>query len=172
MTNSTSPETVFIVEKVNGSNSGDDGIFGSTGNDQDIRVGGTSAAPYFYNPGNNNDFTNGGSGAMYVNGVLQTGNATAGTAQLLEAYAANTASPLPWASTSLSNVFDSRYFDGEIGEVVAFSTALSARDRQAVEAYLESKWFGTSVNTLPATTPWSCPRRSLDLNGGNLKWRR
>ena len=61
MTNSTSPETVFIVEKVNGSNSGDDGIFGSTGNDQDIRVGGP-VAPYFYNPGNNNDFTNGGSG--------------------------------------------------------------------------------------------------------------
>ena len=169
MTNSTSPETVFIVEKVNGSNSGDDGIFGSTGNDQDIRVGGTNAAPYFYNPGNNNDFTNGGSGAMYVNGVLQTGNATAGTAQLLEAYAgANTASPLPWASTSLSNVFDSRYFDGEIGEVVAFSTALSASDRQAVEAYLESKWFGTSVNTLPATTPLVLSSAgSLDLNGGN-----
>ena len=38
MGNSTSPKTVFIVEKVNGSSRAADNMFGETGKDADIRV--------------------------------------------------------------------------------------------------------------------------------------
>ena len=68
---STSPETVFIVDQVIASHTGDDGLFGYTGQDHNIRVG---AGPVIINPGNGNDFTNGTGGAMYVNGALQSGN--------------------------------------------------------------------------------------------------
>ena len=141
MPNSTSPTTVFIIEKVNASHTGDDGIFGYTGNDHGIRIG---SGPIIYNPGNNGDFTNGTGGAMYINGVFQSGNASAGSAQLLEAYAGAGGSSLPWASTSLSNpVTYSRYYDGYIGQVVAFSTSLSTTQRQAVEAYLNA-WLSAA----------------------------
>lgn len=44
---------------------------------------------------------------------------------------------------------------GDIGEIIIFPTALSPTDRATVEAYLQSKWFGSGIitqNVLPATT--------------------
>ena len=121
MTNGSSPQTVFIVEMApyGAGYSGDEGMFGHTGIDHNIRVEGDLSPPEIYNPGNTNDFTYNG-GSMYINGVLQSGNATAGTAQLLEAYA-GPSNGFPWGSTSLSNPFDGRYFNGEIGEVLAYT---------------------------------------------------
>ena len=78
---------MFIVEKVTANHTGDDGIenlWGFTGIDHGIRV---HAGPIIFNPGNSEDYTNGTGGAMYVNGALAAGNATAGSAQLFEAYA-------------------------------------------------------------------------------------
>ncbi len=150
MGNSSSPETVFIIEQVEGSITGDDGMFGWTDNDHDIRI---ASATSIYNPGNVNDFTNGSGGAMYINAALQSGNAPAGTPQLLAAYAGgSTTSTFPWNSTSLSNnTFMNRDFDGYIGEVVAYSSSLSASQFQAVEAYLNAKW-GLGISGLPAAT--------------------
>ena len=150
MGNSSSPETVFIIEQVKGSITGDDGMFGWTGNDHDIRI---ASATSIYNPGNVNDFTNGSGGAMYINAVLQSGNAPASTPQLLAAYAGgSTTSTFPWNSTSLSNnTFMNRDFDGYIGEVVAYSSSLSASQFQAVEAYLNAKW-GLGISGFPAAT--------------------
>ena len=172
MGKSTSPETVFIIENVIYGN-GDGGIFGHTGADDDIRTDG-GATPYFHNPGNGQDYTNGTGGAMYVNGVLSAGNVTAGTAQLIEAYA-GASNTFPWSSTSLSNnTFMSRYFNGDMGEVIAYSGSLSAAQRQADEAYLMYKWFGIvepgygAGNLLPIATPVQLGNGgSLDLAGGN-----
>jgi fibronectin-binding autotransporter adhesin len=162
----SNPQTVFIVEKVTAAISGDDGIFGRTGADHGIRVG---AGPIIFNPGNVNDFTF-TNGSLYVNGVFQSGNATAGAPQLLEAYA-GTNNGLPWPSTSLSNSFDARYFDGEIGEVLAYNFTLSAAQRQQVEAYLMNKWLGvqtgTSTSVLPSTTPLSISNGgTFDMTNG------
>ena len=168
MGHSTSPQTVFIVEKVLGAPTSPCNMFGDTGVDEDIRV---ATATTIYNPANNGDFTynTGGGGTMYMNGVLQGTLATCGSAQLLEAYAGNAlGNPLPWASTSLSNNPYNRYFDGYMGEVVAYSTSLSTTQRQAVEAYLMDEWFGSSgVNILPAGTQLTIAASStLDLGGG------
>jgi autotransporter-associated beta strand protein len=164
---STTPQMVFIVEKVDSGHTNNDGMFSATGVDHGIRV---TTAPAIANPGNANDFTNGG-GSMWVNGVLQAGNATAGTAQLLEAAAGN-ANAFPWAQTSLSNPFNARYFDGDIGEVIAYSGNLSASDRTTIENYLMYKWFGIgspnalSSTVLPTASPVNITGAGamLDLN--------
>jgi len=63
-----------------------------------------------------------------------------------------------------------------MGEVLAYSTTLSAAQRQAVEAYLENKWLGLYVtvpgyagsNVLPVSTPLSIAGgATLDLYGGS-----
>jgi fibronectin-binding autotransporter adhesin len=62
---------------------------------------------------------------------------------------------------------------GYLGEVLVFNTALSATDRQAVEAYLKYIWFGTGTptfqsNLLPTTTAVSITGTgTLDLNSVN-----
>ena len=161
MSNASSPVTVFIVEQAVGNPStGWGDIFGGTGIDQDIRI---ETGPIIANPGNANDFTNGTGGALYVNGVFQAGNATAGTAQLLTAYrgASNTNQGQPWASTSLSNSFLNRFYNGMIGEVLAYSTSLSAAQRQSAEAYLMNKWIGAAPPariSCPPARPSRSPR--------------
>ena len=72
---------------------------------------------------------------MYVNGVFYppvpsgTNGPAAGSPQLLEASAGAASTTFPWPSTSLSSngAQPDRYFDGYIGEVLAFSSTLSQR---------------------------------------------
>ena len=167
MANSTSPETVFVVEQVTGLNSQNvANMYGFTGNDHDIRV---TAGPVIANPGNTGDYTDGIGGAMYVNGMLSAGNVTAGTAQLIEAYAGASGADLPWSSTSLSNYTAyNRGFNGYIGQVLAYSTSLSAAQRQSIEAYLMNEWFGTTTaNILPTTTDVNITAAGSGLDIGN-----
>ena len=35
---------------------------------------------------------------------------------------------------------DNTYFQGGLGEVIVYNTALSDADRQSIEAYLQSRW--------------------------------
>ena len=174
LSNTTSPVTLFVVEQVNGITvNGDDGIIGRTGADMDIRA----------NPGpvilagagtDVHDFTYSGSGgSMYVNGVgPAANNITAGTAQVLLAYGGGNSTG-PWASTSLSNspiAGQNRNFDGYMGEVLAFSTSLSAAQAQAVDAYLMYKWLGIGAPTsnLPSTTVLTVGSSgTFDLGGWN-----
>jgi hypothetical protein len=39
-----------------------------------------------------------------------------------------------------SNASESEFFDGDVGEIITYNVALSTADREAVEAYLMSKW--------------------------------
>ena len=169
LSNSTTPESVFIVNRVTNYNGNLDGIWGQVG-DYGIRMTG---GPAWANPGNANDYSN--PGVMYLNGAQQSGNGavTIGTAQLLEA---TNASPPAFAQTGLgeygTGAAGNRYFTGDIGEVIAFSGVLTTAQRQAVEAYLDFKWFGTvtpgfsGTNLLPTTTAVSLSNSStLDLAG-------
>jgi fibronectin-binding autotransporter adhesin len=67
------------------------------------------------------------------------------------------------------NIGYGEFSDGDISEVLIYNTALSDADRQAVEAYLQSKWFGTGGNNvLPITTPLKVAKDgTFDLNGGS-----
>jgi autotransporter-associated beta strand protein len=157
-TTSTTPLSVFIVEKVARALSNSDAIWGNAGQSNNIRIGGLNATPYFINPGTPYvDYAN-SSGSLGANGVFSTGNVPAGAAQLLEANAGNFAS-LPWAATALSNSSGTTgSFNGYIGEVAAYSGYLSDSDRQQNEAYLMYKWLGIvpqggANNLLPTTTP-------------------
>jgi hypothetical protein len=46
-------------------------------------------------------------------------------------------------SGSATGASDSEFFNGDIGEIIIYNSALSNTDRAAVEAYLTSKWGST-----------------------------
>ena len=63
-------------------------------------------------------------------------------------------------------------YTGDLGEILVYPTALSAADRQSVEAYLRYKWFGIGTGTpgpLPATTAVNITAAGagLDLDSNN-----
>ncbi len=63
------------------------------------------------------------------------------------------------ASTENSN--------GDIGELLVFTSVLTSQERGEVEAYLNRKWKGGNANILPTTTALSLTTSgaTLDLNG-------
>ena len=166
--NATSPETVFIIDRVTNYNGNLDGIWGQTGTDPntqyDFGIREYGSGFWQYASGNGNDYVNPSTGSMYINGVQVASTAngayTLDAAQLLEA---SNASPGSWEETGLGEYgtiyAGGRYFTGDIGEVMAYNSVLSASDMQLVQSYLMSKWLGIGSagvpgnNILPATTP-------------------
>ncbi len=165
--NATSPQTVFIVNRVTrfGSNGG---IWGLNQGDTGIRV---ASATAWYQPGNANDFGNPAGSAMYINGVV-TNTFISGAAHLLEVVRAGST---PFAATGLGDYFSAgsnalRPFGGDIAEVLVYGSALTADQRQQVETYLAAKWLGgpgTGSDLLPTATAVNLTTSSaaLDLNG-------
>jgi autotransporter-associated beta strand protein len=149
-------QTVFIVNTPRGYSSLA-GIWGATP-DTGIRL--ASATSWSF-PGNAGDFTT-GSGQMFINGIA--GNTfAASTPQLLTAVSATLRTG--W-STMIGNYYTGRWFNGDIGELLVYNNALGTVDRQSVEAYLKSKWFGepsiTNLNVSLADDTY------LDLGGGSV----
>jgi fibronectin-binding autotransporter adhesin len=62
-------------------------------------------------------------------------------------------------------------YNGDLGEVIIYNSALSTTDRQTVETYLNWKWFGfgATEQILPASTDVSITASgaALDVNGTN-----
>jgi autotransporter-associated beta strand protein len=167
MGKTTSPLTVFIVEQAYTNSLGIANMWGFTGNDHDIRVNTGPVIPNNGGTANGNDYSDGTGGNIYVNGVLAPGNVTAGVPQIIEAYAGAGGSALPWTSTSLSNYsFDNRGYVGDIGEVIAFSSAISAAESQQIEAFLAAKW--TTSGGTGSIPPGYGSNSTLLVRGDNL----
>lgn len=112
-----------------------------------IRITSTTAA-WQYTVGTHNVFTDngaasGGIGQMFVNGVQATSaNAafTSGQPQVLTAISEGALS----STNSIGyyeNAATSRYFNGEVAEIYAFSRALTSGERLSLEASLSNKWI-------------------------------
>ncbi len=80
------------------------------------------------------------------------------------------ANPIYPGTVSLggSGMYPGEILNGDIAELLVYTTALTAAQRQAVEAYLASKWFGVgaSSNILPVGSAVQIANgATLDLNG-------
>ena len=157
-------QTAFIVNRARGYMSGG-GLWGQNNGDFGIRQASLTA---WNHPGNGNDFSCGGQ--MFLNGV-ETNQLASNTPHILTAISASQKS---W-STSVGdcrpyNGTLFRSYKGDVGEVLVYTNALAAADRQAVEAYLNYKWFGVGLlaptNVLPTATALVVSNSAaLDLNG-------
>ena len=156
--------TAFFVNQVRGY-MGNGGLWGQNNGDYSIRQASLTG---WIHPGNDNDYSTGGQ--MFINGA-EASQFAPNTPHILTAVAASSRN---W----LTAIGDCRPFNGtlfrsykgDIGEVLVYNTALGTGDRQAVEAYLNYKWFGigafSPTNVLPTATALVVSNNAaLDLNG-------
>jgi hypothetical protein len=149
-------QTVFIVNKVK-ARADIDGIWGWNANDIGIRL--TAASTWA--PGNTGDFAY--NGQTYINGLP----GAAFTYSVPHLVTAVSATQRTGWTTSIGQYYaSSRWYNGDIGEVLVYGSALSTDDRFSVEAYLKSKWFGVPNNT--GLTVSLAGDTILDLAGGSV----
>ena len=102
-------------------------------------------------------------GATYINGQAVNGTTTglSGGYQLVDIVTAgNTAAN----ALAAGNSIPARTGGQQLGELIVYNTALTDAQRQAVEQYLDIKWFGEGP--LPASSPLSLASgATLDLGG-------
>jgi autotransporter-associated beta strand protein len=144
--------TIFVVNApAVQEGSGGKGIVGGTGeggtaSDKGIRrINGTN----FWqqrSPGDGNDFAFPAGSQLRVNGVVT--NAFAADEFHL---ATATRNDDPMKFNAVGGYYDGRAYKGDIGELLAFNRILTAAEIDAVEAYLNAKWFGVG-HILPAGT--------------------
>jgi autotransporter-associated beta strand protein len=155
-------QTVFIVNKVN-ARADLDGIWGRNAIDTGIRL---VSATAWNNPGSAGDFTYNG-GQIYVNGALNN-NFAASTPHVLTAISANQV--VGW-TTAIGEYYNNstRWYNGDIGELLVYNSILSTNDRQRVESYLMAKWLGGSNTNQPAGGSVVLASGTLlDLDGQSL----
>jgi len=108
-----------------------------------------------------------GGTTFYINGASYT----SGTNSLGSGYNIIYAMPTGQSGStrlSISTSFLSRYFIGNIQEIIVFTSAITSTQRQQVETYLSSKWnipVATSVSGL--SSPTSISGCSLWLDGAD-----
>ena len=168
LSTATTPETVFLMENVTSHAADYAGIWGNGSADVGVRED-VHTSSIWRNASNTNtgDYTGNTGGQMWINGVLQGASPPAGGLQLLEAAATATGS---FATTVLNGYSTSnRPMGVDIGEVLAFSSTLTAAQQQQVQSYLMYKWMGTvssGANGLPSSTDVTISGGStLDLSG-------
>lgn len=144
--------TIFIVNApAVQTGSGGKGIVGGTGDggtlsDKGIRrVNGTNVWQQT-SPGSPDDFAYPSGSQMRVNGIV-TRAFTADEFHLLTA----TRNAVAMKFNAVGGYFDGRAYKGDVGELLAFDRILTAAEIDAVEAYLNAKWFGVG-HVLPAGT--------------------
>jgi len=145
----TNAQTVFAVNMFRDLSNDNGGFWGQDGNDTGLRAGGAT----WYYPGNGNDFhsTNYG-GIVYLNGVISNNTATVGQPHLVTSVSGIQRSFKPaigdyWGSSTWST----RYYRGEVAEILVYDRRLADSERQLVEAALMDKWFPAMSPALPQT---------------------
>ena len=162
----TNAQTVFVVNMIRDQSNSDSGLWGSEGQDFGLRIGGTT----WYWPGNKNDFhfrDNGG--LVAVNGIVSNATVTVGQIHLVTSVNGARQSFRPaigdyWGSSQ----YTSRYYRGDVAEILVFDRVLTTLERQTVEAALMAKWFPTdSGSVLPSSAAVTVRAGgTLDLAGG------
>ena len=165
---SAAAQTVFIVNRMTSGAQGH-GIWGWSGNDLGIRARSNTQWQHTTNGGNSSEFT--WLGEMYINGVPGTTFVT-GVPHILTAVSSN---QVNWTA-ALGHYYTAqatRFFRGEIGEVLVFNRVLSPVERQSVVGYLAQKWLNdASISPMPDMLPAATALTLsvggiLDLNGVN-----
>lgn len=134
--------TIFAVAELDGAVAAGFNYLVSNGNDfLDIRWQ-SSGGLNLYRGNNNtniNDFTN-ANGLFFINGVA-TDAITLGEFHIVSATLGSLATNGGTAQKiEISTYFMSRYWDGDIAEIIIYNVALSTSERQSVEHYLANKY--------------------------------
>ena len=163
----TNAQTVFAVNMLRDTSNDNGGFWGREGEDTGLRMGGTT----WYFPGNANDFHYGGAGGLVaINGVISNSTVTVGQPHLVTSISGSLQNFKPsigdyWGSPS----WPSRYYRGEVAEILVYNRKLTDLERQTVEAALMAKWFPAAGSgpILPQTAAVSVTAgATLDLFGG------
>ena len=164
----TNAQTVFAVNMIRDSSNDNGGFWGRSFEDFGLRMGGNS----WYYPGNPNDFHNAAAGGIvYLNGVISNSTATVGQPHLVTSVGGS-----PWMNFTpaigdywFASSWPTRYYRGEVAEILVFDRKLTETERQSVEIGLMAKWFP------PAGSGYIIPQNAdvsvaagamLDLGGG------
>ena len=165
LTTALTPITLFYVTQTTGYNMLNTLVAPNDTGDGGFRM---ASATSWNIAGDTNDFTTGAGGAVYINGV-QTNSFTAGQPYVLDAYRGASYTHNN-TGTNIGGVYSGRFYYGNVGEILAYSTSLSTANRQADEAYLNAKWLniGTSggANLLPTSSPIILGGSGATLNLG------
>lgn len=161
---SSQNQTVILLNRPIGAQNGFAGIWGRSGSDTGIRSTNTASAVTWMRE----NFC--GAGSYYLNSNTATAGNVTFTADLPQILVCVSSSRQDWA-TALGNYWNSgtyptRYYKGEIAEVLVYNRALTASEVAQLNNYLVSKWALTNF-TVMATTQ-SFPQGDLVLTGGAL----
>ncbi len=162
LSNSTAPREIIALVNVKGGVDGNIGGFlGINGADTGLRL--NSSAGSWAADG----------ATTTVNGVATT-TYTSNQPHVVQRYGTTWGT---WAATGFGQYFAggaSRFFNGDVAEVLVYGNALTTTDRANLLAYLNAKWLGTGsyasqATTLPAATAASLAGAgaTLDLSGAN-----
>ena len=162
LSTATTPTTIFYVTRTTGYSQLNTLFAPNDTGDGGLRM---LSSTSWQVSGDNNDFTTGTGGAVYINGQ-STNSFTSGQPYLLSAYRGASYTHLN-TGTNIGGVFSGRFYYGDVGEIIAFSSSLSTAQRQAVESYLTGEWLQSpnAANLLPTTAQvnLSGPGAVLDL---------
>ena len=131
------------------------------GGDKGLR---TASNTTWQTVGDGNDFTN-PQAQMFINGALTGSFGAVSTSHVLSA-TRGTGHTATYTNAALGFYFAGREWAGDIGEVLAYTTALTTQQRLLNEAYLYGKWLALAPNILPDTSAVVVANgATLDVNG-------
>lgn len=160
---SSQNQTVILLNRPIGAQNAFAGIWGKSGADVGIRTTSYTSTIWL-----TNNFINAGS--YYLNSNAATAGNVTFTADIPQILV-GVASARSDGTTALGNYWNSatyttRYYKGEIAEVLVYNRALSAAEVAQLNSYLVSKWALTNFTVLATTQ--SFPQGNLVLTGGAL----
>lgn len=163
-TTSTANQTVVLLNRPIGAQNNFAGIWGKSGADTGIRSTNTASAVTWVR--DNFCLT----GSYYLNSNTATAGNVTFTADLPQILVCVSSSQQSW-TTGLGNYWNSgtyptRYYKGELAEVLVYNRALSASEVAQLNSYLVVKWGLTNFTALATSQPF--PQGDLALSGGTL----